>query len=169
MADCQGAHCVTPTYQVHEKVFYEIMQSRLSPGLSPVFAFSDNFPLEQTTSSVKWKSKERDLISKGNGAWIHWGLIDGAGAAMLFTLRDFHGSRLLQGHILALLDLVGIDCQADEEIGCRRMMVLHEHWRCSVRERYSSQTPKWLWQFSAAADQLFDLSDLFCRLGPSDL
>lgn len=47
------------------------------------------------------------------------GLIDRAGAAMLFTLRDFHGSRLLQGHILALLDPVRVDCQADEEIGCR--------------------------------------------------
>lgn len=50
---------------------------------------------------------------------FRWRLIDRAGTAVLFTLRDFHGSRLLQGHALALLDLVRIDCQADEEIGRR--------------------------------------------------
>lgn len=87
---------------------YAIPPDKASPGLSSVSSFSGNFPLEQTTSSVKWKSKGKDLISKRNG-----------GAAMLFTPRDFHGSRLLQGHILALLDPVRIDCQADEEIGCR--------------------------------------------------
>lgn len=47
-------------------------------------------------------------------------------AAAHFTLRDFHGSRLLQGHIPALLDPVSIDCQADEEIGCRQIMALHK-------------------------------------------
>lgn len=47
------------------------------------------------------------------------GLIDRAGAAMLFTLGDFRGSRLFQGHVLALLDLFRKTCQADEEIGRR--------------------------------------------------
>lgn len=44
------------------------------------------------------------------------GLIDGAGPALLFTLGDFHRSRPLQGHTLALPDLWRIDCQADEEM-----------------------------------------------------
>lgn len=49
------------------------------------------------TSSVKWKSKERDLISKGNGAWIHPGLIDRAGAAVLFTLKRFPWVKAVTG------------------------------------------------------------------------
>ena len=47
------------------------------------------------------------------------GLIDSAGAALLFTLPQLRGSWPLQGHIPALPDLGRINCLADEEIGSR--------------------------------------------------
>ena len=100
MAHCQRARCVTPSYQVHQKVSRQIMQPRLTrqvQGFSSASSFSDNFPLEQTTSGVKWKSKERDLISRGNGAWIRQRLIDRAGAAVLFTLKRFPWVKAVTG------------------------------------------------------------------------
>lgn len=65
------------------------------------------------------------------GIWYPRGAAKGRGHPDFFTLGDFHGSRQLQGCILTRLGPVRIDCQADEEIGCRQIMALHERWGCS--------------------------------------
>lgn len=116
---------------------YAIFLDRASPGLSSDSFLSHNFPPEQMTLSVMWKSKGRETISEGRAAWISSGLVDRAGAAMLFTLRDFYGSRLLQGHILPLLDLVRIDWWRDRlQIDDSISGTLELHWpdraRCDI-------------------------------------
>lgn len=151
MAHCQRTCCVTPSSQVHEKVSYEIMQSHLtrqvqgcplSLHFQTIFHFSRRPQVwSERVKRGTWYLKETASIQKG--------LIDRAGAVMLCTLRDFHGSRLLQGHIPALLDLVRIDWWRDR-------LQIDDGVAGAAASRYSSQTPKWLWQF-AAVDQLCDI------------
>lgn len=106
-----------PTWQGKSRAFHHLFMS----------------PLEQMAPSVKWKSKEKQWMSKRNG---------GAGAAMLLTLRDSHGSRLLQGHILTLLDPVRLKKRyAADRLWC------FKNTGAAV-SRYSSQMPKWLWKFA---------------------
>lgn len=76
---------------------YAIPLDKASPGLPSASLFSNDFPLEQTTSSVKWESKEGDLISKGNGACVLEGLMERAGATVLFTLKRFPWVKAVTG------------------------------------------------------------------------
>lgn len=88
MAHRQEKCCFTPAYQVHGQVTFEITQSNLTRAQGFPRAFPPLFHLPQTCTSVKWKSKEDDLV------WEKWQGRAGkgrgrAGAAAFCTPKRF--------------------------------------------------------------------------------